>query len=490
MRVFILDGNERQALAATRALGRAGYAVTVGESVPRCLAGASRHASAQVVYPSPYDSPLAFMDWVRTRLRPQSVDAILPMTEVTTDLVLRCDTPALAPLCRALAPLWAVDALSDKVALYRRALELGVPVPHSAVVASASDIDGAVRDIGFPAVLKPHRSRVLRNHGFVSTSVRAVHDRSALTQLIDEEVFAEYPFLYQQRVSGHGQGVFALYDRGKPLAFFAHRRLREKPPDGGVSVLSESSAPDPELVRLARRLLDDVGWHGVAMVEFKVSADGTPHLMEVNARFWGSLQLAIDAGVDFPRLLLDATYGRRVNGRQHSATGTAAPGRPRTGTTAMSNGNSRRSENPTIDQTGRYFGADATAAPTMPTEAAPQATTDPLQAATATTFAQAPDHSVDGIAGYRTGRRLRWWLGDLDRLYLVMKRWRTRPASELLTETLRFIRPDPIRTRHEVFRWRDPWPAARELARYLRHLRGSRRAARPLRDRQGGARRQ
>ena len=50
-------------------------------------------------------------------------------------------------------------------------------------------------------------------------------------------------------------------------------------------------------------------WHGVAMVEFKVSSDGIPYLMEVNARFWGSLQLAIDAGVDFPYLLYKLTLG-------------------------------------------------------------------------------------------------------------------------------------------------------------------------------------
>jgi len=46
------------------------------------------------------------------------------------------------------------------------------------------------------------------------------------------------------------------------------------------------------------------------MVEFKVSCDGTPFLMEVNARFWGSLQLAIDAGVDFPWLLYQLATGR------------------------------------------------------------------------------------------------------------------------------------------------------------------------------------
>ncbi len=40
------------------------------------------------------------------------------------------------------------------------------------------------------------------------------------------------------------------------------------------------------------------------MVEFKHDArDGTPKLLEINGRFWGSLQLAVDAGIDFPYLL-------------------------------------------------------------------------------------------------------------------------------------------------------------------------------------------
>jgi len=47
------------------------------------------------------------------------------------------------------------------------------------------------------------------------------------------------------------------------------------------------------------------------MVEYKIdSASGTPYLMEINGRFWGSVQLAIDAGVDFPRLLVECALGR------------------------------------------------------------------------------------------------------------------------------------------------------------------------------------
>ncbi|MGI0016455.1 MAG: ATP-grasp domain-containing protein, partial [Nitrososphaera sp.] len=73
---------------------------------------------------------------------------------------------------------------------------------------------------------------------------------------------------------------------------------------GGVSVLSESIPLPEPMTSYALRLLEHVGWHGVAMVEFKVEEDsGRPLLMEVNGRFWGSLQLAIDSGVNFPVLL-------------------------------------------------------------------------------------------------------------------------------------------------------------------------------------------
>jgi hypothetical protein len=61
------------------------------------------------------------------------------------------------------------------------------------------------------------------------------------------------------------------------------------------------------------RLLQHLQWHGVGMVEFKEDVrDGSIRLMEINARFWGSLQLSIDAGVDFPAILADIALGRPV----------------------------------------------------------------------------------------------------------------------------------------------------------------------------------
>lgn len=386
-RVLVLDGAQRSALAATRSLGLANYDVCVAEELPRSLAGASRFCRSELCYPSPSREPTAFLDWFERRCELEDFAAALPMTEVTTDLLAR-HRPRWPNVVLPVAPIETIDALTDKVSLYRRAMRLGVAVPESVVVSDPHDLASAVQQIGFPAILKPRRSRLWTGAGFRSTSVRRAQDSDDLDRLIALPEFRDEPFLYQRQVPGEGRGVFALYRHGEPVAFFAHRRIREKPPEGGVSVLSESCAVDPCLLAHSRALLDEASWHGVAMVEYKFSPDEGPFLMEVNARFWGSLQLAIDAGIDFPRLLLDS----ELSGKRE------VPG------------------------------------------------------------------------DYRKGCRLRWFLGDVDRLYLVLKRGGGPGGESWLREIVNFARPDLSRTRHEVFRWSDPRPGLTELRHYLARL--------------------
>lgn len=63
----------------------------------------------------------------------------------------------------------------------------------------------------------------------------------------------------------------------------------------------------------ALKMLKELNWNGVAMIEFKIdSRDNIPKLLEINGRFWGSLQLAISSGVDFPYLLFKTIIGEDV----------------------------------------------------------------------------------------------------------------------------------------------------------------------------------
>jgi predicted ATP-grasp superfamily ATP-dependent carboligase len=92
-----------------------------------------------------------------------------------------------------------------------------------------------------------------------------------------------------------------------------HRRVREYPAGGGVSSCAESFY-DARLEAFGRRMLDALGWHGVAMVEFRQdSRDGELKLLEVNPKFWGSLDLAMAAGADFPGDLCRMALGAKLD---------------------------------------------------------------------------------------------------------------------------------------------------------------------------------
>ena len=307
--VLILDANERSALAATRSLGRRGVPVVAADETATTLAGASRHCRGTFVYPSPYRTPAAFLEALRTEAAARGIRVILPMTEVTTHLLVR-HRAELSGLAIPSGTVRALEALTDKRSVHALAKQLDIPVPETRLVECPDAAGMATAGLQFPVVVKPYRSRIWSQGRWIRAGVRyasSLDELQRLTQAL--EGFSRHPFLVQEYVEGHGAGVFALYDQGRPLTFFAHKRLRERPPSGGVSVLSESVELDPHLRELTRRILDHVGWHGAAMVEFKVRRDGRPYLMEINPRFWGSLQLAIDAGVDFPWLAYQLAAG-------------------------------------------------------------------------------------------------------------------------------------------------------------------------------------
>ena len=58
----------------------------------------------------------------------------------------------------------------------------------------------------------------------------------------------------------------------------------------------------PDLHEQAFEILSALNWHGPAQVEFLDDTDGRAHLIEINGRFWGNLDGAIQAGMNFPYL--------------------------------------------------------------------------------------------------------------------------------------------------------------------------------------------
>ena len=310
MRVLVTDGNERAALAVTRALGREQVEVIVGAESQRCLAGSSRYCGEQIVYPSPYQDPKGFLATLMEVVRRHRVDALFPVSDIAMH-VLGPEKAQFERYTHFPAPsAQAFQEISDKYRLMQRAVAEGVPIPGTMFVPDGR-LEGIMEGIvHFPVVVKPGCSLMKEGSRWTKTSVCYAESPEELLRAYRERPYLQRPSLIQQRVIGEGQGLFVLMQEGIPLGMFAHRRLRERPPSGGVSVLRESIALPKAMVEATLKLLQPVKWHGVAMVEFKVdAATQRPLLMEINGRFWGSLQLAVDAGVNFPLHLLNMAVG-------------------------------------------------------------------------------------------------------------------------------------------------------------------------------------
>ena len=311
MRILITDGNERVALAVARSLVRAGHAVCVTAPTRLSLAGVSHAVRSYRVETDPLTDPAGYAADLGRLARQDGTAVLLPLTDASVEAVLEHRGAFPTTVALPFPDLATYRAASDKAHVLAVAETCGFSAPETRILATPSAFvpDAAL----FPAVVKPHRS-VVRVGGIRrKLTVVPVGDAAACRRALAALPAAAFPVLLQRWVAGVGEGFFALRWNGRTIAMFAHRRLREKPPSGGVSVYRESIALEEQLAGPGVRLLDALDWQGVAMIECRrEEGTGRQMVMEVNGRFWGSLQLAIDAGVDFPSLLVRCAAGETV----------------------------------------------------------------------------------------------------------------------------------------------------------------------------------
>jgi predicted ATP-grasp superfamily ATP-dependent carboligase len=308
--VIVTDGEQRAALAVVRSLGASGYRCVITSSSSAPIAGGSRFVARTVAVPDALERPTEFAEAILGLVTEEEAVVVLPIAEQSLFALL----PIRARLSPAIVPfpdIAAFSALTNKEALLAEASKLGIAIPSQEIVRDMDSVASMnLSALRYPIVIKPARSVSMGTGVRAKFSVTYASEASELQRKLRALPPAAFPLLLQQRVVGPGTGIFLLLWDGKLKAQFAHQRLTEKPPSGGVSVYSESVAIDEQLRDQSRALLERFGWCGVAMVEYKRdSATGQAYLMEVNGRFWGSLQLAIDSGVDFPRILVACALG-------------------------------------------------------------------------------------------------------------------------------------------------------------------------------------
>lgn len=308
-KILLLDAANQNTLAILRHLGKKGYTIDVCGYQKMSLALFSRYVNRKFIIPEPSKKEDAFINELTSILQNGNYTLLMPVgfksykacakhqetLKKYTQLIITSDKN--------------ISLASDKRATNAFAESVGVPVPKTFVLKKKEELDDI--QLAFPCVIKgPFEAgknivEYANNRGELETKFRAMCAKNNFTE-------PDLPIV-QEYITGDGYGFFAYYDEGICKRIFSHHRLREYPVTGGASVCAESFRDD-KLKEYGTKLLDGLKWNGVAMVEFKKSySDGEYKLMEINPKFWGSLQLALESGIEFDDYLVQKALGKEIS---------------------------------------------------------------------------------------------------------------------------------------------------------------------------------
>ncbi len=304
MDALITYGGDRVGYSAVRSLAGLGLKVAVADPGRIGLSQFSRYCGKSYRLDHAFINEERFIDDVNRILDDCHAGFLLPS---------QSETPVLAKYRSRLPegvilPLDSYEKISmlndkDRSALYAKSI--GINVPTLIEWNTWEELEEKLAAVDYPLVVKLKEGHSAKWVFYPKDSAEALIVCKNLASA--HSLCPDTKPIVQKRVSGEGWGVSCLYHEGRKLASFTHRRLRQMPPTGGVSTL-RVSARNEVLEYMSERLLDSLGWHGIAMTEFKYDPiTGDAWFIEINPRLWGSINLAVASGVDLVALLYVAS---------------------------------------------------------------------------------------------------------------------------------------------------------------------------------------
>jgi D-aspartate ligase len=174
-----------------------------------------------------------------------------------------------------------VEMLMDKIGFYTHAQEAGLPIPGTFIVSSRAEVEQAARKSTFPCILKPSiKTAAWEKH--IQTKVFKIANAAELLGVYDRCCSWAKTLILQEWIEGTDSDLYSCncyFDaESVPLVTFISRKLRQWPPETGVSSLGEECRNDTVLQE-SIRLFRSVGYRGLGYLEMKRDARTGKHFI-------------------------------------------------------------------------------------------------------------------------------------------------------------------------------------------------------------------
>jgi predicted ATP-grasp superfamily ATP-dependent carboligase len=309
VRVLVTGGEYFGGLAAIRALARSGHQTWAAIVDENSYAARSRAAAGAVVVPDPATGALRFAEAVSTEAKRLGAQVVLPGTDLAlTALAAHAD--AFPPtIALGVCSSQVVERATAKAALTDLAAAAGFAVPPTRQITRFDmDTEEGI-EFTFPAVVKPVRSDVPNRNGtLVHRPVMPIKNAAELCAVVDQSEGDEW--LVQPFLEGELFAVAGVAWEGTIVAAVHQVAQRIWPSRCGGSSYAMTVTPDEGRAQKVVRLVDDLAWSGIFQVQLLRSRT-EDYLIDFNPRFYGTLALALAAGVNLPALWVEMLIGNQ-----------------------------------------------------------------------------------------------------------------------------------------------------------------------------------
>lgn len=282
-------------LAVVRSLGKNKIPMTVVSNERNALPFYSKYCSDKII--SEYDDEF---------LSGMTEDDII-MPNGGEDMLFFAKNAPFYDYTLACPDISTLERVVDKSQLMRFAITHQIPIPNTFFINNPDDIHEIRNCLKFPVIIKPTNEKSGR--GIVRVdNPDMIEELYAFTRHhYGPSIIQEYiPFKKRYSVAT----LISKEHEIQRICIIQDNRIY--PLHTGTSCFVET-VNNSDIMNLTFDIVKSLGIWGMTELEFIIDErDGKPKFLEINPRFWGSVQCAISAGVDFPVLLHKLVTGDNI----------------------------------------------------------------------------------------------------------------------------------------------------------------------------------
>ncbi len=298
---LVIGEDTRSFLSVIRSLGNMGMLVDVVCFDNTSPALRSKFINKAHYYNYQNSTETQWIDSVKALIKLKGYDLVFPCDERAIYPLIRCKDDFDNKTRLALPNKEVRESLFDKHLTKKIANKRGIRVAKGDMHSLENiNYDALAQRYTTKFVIKPTES-FCENNLSSRNKVAIIENAEEFATYLEKSEVVGNDFLVEEYFEGVGEGISLFACKGEVQYMLAHSRVNE-PRSGGGSSYRKAIPVEASMANACKAICEETIYDGVGMFEFKRNHKTNEWiLVEVNARFWGSLPLAIHAGIDFPK---------------------------------------------------------------------------------------------------------------------------------------------------------------------------------------------